>query len=377
MPARQFIRSAVLWGLLAQTALCFVTDLHAQDATAAPSKLNLKYIPNDAVAVLIARPRAALKLPSMEMMPREIFTAAGMQQLGIDPLDIESVMLVVGKLPLNPQQQPSLGVVVRLARDYAKENVVTQLIPRARQAGLTAGAMPDARTIWLAQPGLSDAMRTADGSGDGSLLKLLRETDASPHLQTVFSMDAAREYADKMRAAMPQLPPPLDGFATIPDHLAAVRLQAQIGDPLAINIKLTGRDNDAAAELERLLNMGLMMGKQMALAKMTEELQKGPEDPIKQATAKYMQRMTESMFARFTPVRDGQDLSVNVQSGNDGMATTGILVALLLPAVQAAREAARRTQSSNNLKQIGLAMHNHHDINGKFPSSAPWALSST
>lgn len=88
------------------------------------------------------------------------------------------------------------------------------------------------------------------------------------------------------------------------------------------------------------------------------------------------EELTEPMFPNVTVstvteqgvIGQGRQSVPGIPIGNVGSAAVvPILVALLLPAVQQAREAARRTQSKNNLKQVGLAMHNYHSVYNHFP----------
>tara|TARA_R110000850_G_scaffold270691_6_gene403961 strand:- start:13829 stop:14788 length:960 start_codon:yes stop_codon:yes gene_type:complete len=77
---------------------------------------------------------------------------------------------------------------------------------------------------------------------------------------------------------------------------------------------------------------------------------------------------TESLSRQPAPKSSKMSLIIILAVvGVGGLFVVGILLALLLPAVQQAREAARRSQSKNNLKQIGLAMHNYHETHRILP----------
>ncbi len=87
-------------------------------------------------------------------------------------------------------------------------------------------------------------------------------------------------------------------------------------------------------------------------------------------SARCIHRHLEPSYTLFRRTKTGIEFdSHQIIPTPNSVASTGIGVALLLPAVQAARQAARRTQSANNIKQLALAMHNFHDTRKQFPAA--------
>jgi len=98
------------------------------------------------------------------------------------------------------------------------------------------------------------------------------------------------------------------------------------------------RLNSAAQQLEQALTVALGFGKQMFIGQVTQDLET-TEDPVQQASAEYLVRLANMIEENLQPRQEGDRVVI---TGDTTYANAGVIVALLLPAVQAAREAARR-----------------------------------
>ena len=147
-------------------------------------------------------------------------------------------------------------------------------------------------------------------------------------------------------------------IAKLPDNLVAL----MVSDPRAI----LPRQITSIPLLLGAMNAATMTQAKPGQAPFTIKL-----DPTKVPTAADIRsRLSPGTMAVSIDATGLKVVSRESAPSLSSPATASIAVALLLPAVQAAREAARRSQSVNNLKQVGLAMHTYEIANNTFPASA-------
>ncbi len=210
---------------------------------------------------------------------------------------------------------------------------------------------------------------------DGLLLSRLKGA-AADDLYVAVDLETLRPLINQLlMQAQGEVPPELLPFLTAPDLIRMVELRLNFSDMGATELVVEANSVADASKLLAMLEQAIDMWRNEALAQ-TAQLKQDP-DPVKQALGRYQERMMSQTTDMLIPEPDGARLIVFHQDPGEGdagplttVAIVGVLIALLLPAVQAAREAARRNVSMNNMKQIMLALLNYHDALGHFPPHA-------
>jgi prepilin-type processing-associated H-X9-DG protein len=363
-------------------ASCFVVALLAAAAALSPAAepIDVSYVPVDAIAAVVVHPRSLLTSPEMEMLPIEVLVASSVDSLGIDPTQIEEAIGLLSVTGL-PNGQPGMGAILRFAKAYDQQAVIDKLGQNTepathagkayRQSTAPAGFglyMPDDRTMILATNLEMKSILSAD-KVDTPLVKLLRRLDTSAAAVAVVDLASLRPLVLLGMQSLPPVPEQMKEFLELPRLVEWVSLSLDLKKGIDVKVRLGAADAKGATRIEELAERGRTLAREFVSSELPA-LMESDKDPTAAAMAKYIQRMVNKLLDKLEITKQDQEVQIAFASDAPQLATIGVATALLLPAVQAAREAGRRNQSSNQLKQIGLAMLNYHDAQKQFPARA-------
>lgn len=335
----------------------------------------LAMIPPDAIGLVTVRPRLIAQDEALKMFPLEIVSASGLENLGFDPLKIERIDAIVG---LPGIVGPQVAAVVRYDENIPADiRKLFAQVPEKKQ-GLELWPLKDAPGwVYCAKGPRLGVIGTEayvlrllkSKPVDGELRQLAGGMSEPGQLSIVVALEPMRDMLVGLAQTpqLQQLPQFGPDVATLAAKTRMIALRAQFGaKPLTAIALEAANEADAAALDEALTRLSDAVAKTL----IAETERQSAQEPgrIADATVAYVNRLTGELKRQFKFERSGERLMLKLEGNQLGIGQYGIMTGMLLPAVQSARDAARRMQSHNNQKQILLALHNYESVYKTLPS---------
>lgn len=337
-------------------------------------------VPSDSLAVASIDLKSLRESPEAKLIPWEIVEVACREQMGISFESIDSVDVTVGM----PSPAPEVGFSFRLnqALDIAdlKNSLATPVERSPKDSNLRFRTLIEFPMMRVAQ---REDRRVLVGT-EGTLRRMLspRLQPGGPMVQLVQSSQAPIRMAlnferirglvavafEQAAANVPEsMRDDIEDVIRLIDNVS-VEMHPMSDEALRVSFGTASGPN--ANSLMECMDRLRAEGMKITAESMKGELEKDKSlsDEMRTAVFSYSDRMQNVFDAQelWSVKEDRVHLKIE-NSMTTSYATVGVMTGLLLPAVQAAREAARRMSSSNNLKQIMLSLWNYESTYKKMP----------
>lgn len=351
----------------------------AETSTKVPMPFEEKRIPFDAIVAITGWPNRMLQMAGTDLFPWEVIGVKAEEELGFNPLTIERVDIVIGLPPMG-SIVPSVGALITLTADASINDLSSDLVvaPTEKRLGVDVRRMKDENYFI----GSIDAKHHVVGTinyvismikgknNPSKLSSLCSGVKPQSDLTVLIALEPVMPMMEGIvEGQVANMPPPLGELAkAVVAHAEYIAISADLQQGLAgksrivIGSKTEAGAADLAKAWESTLNFGLAtMKQQMVLSEESEKVQL--------ATQKWLDRFVPAVRTMMTPQHKGKRLMIEASSTSMGVPGLGITAGLLLPAIQQAREAARRMACSSNVRQCGIAMLNYDYALNKLPAA--------
>lgn len=228
---------------------------------------------------------------------------------------------------------------------------------------------PNKRTIVFGMEPFIKKMISAKGASS-ELISLIKSQGSDSHLSAFVTIEPVRGIINENLPPKQQIPFPLQRLRDLPDLIEALVVKIDVSEKQSGRLEVVAVDESSADEIDAIIRQAVTMGRSIGMEYIAQQME-DEDQGLKDAVQAYGERAADYLEKNFMPKREGRSLVFedNGSGGLAGIASMGTMVGMLLPAVQQVREAARRTTSMNNLRQMALATLNYEAANQKLPNN--------